>query len=128
MKKQSSCRVLRSNHYIHLEAAYSLQLDRASPAIRVSLSKRRYPFMVAANANRVSEHTAEHINERIQEQTRESVARYAHATPEQIDQRLDELDREWDTERMVEINFASVVVIGCALGGLVDRRWLLLPT
>jgi hypothetical protein len=37
------------------------------------------------------------------------------------------LDREWDIERTLEANAASVVLIGCALGAFVDRRFFALP-
>ncbi|MDQ3774682.1 MAG: hypothetical protein M3461_10105 [Pseudomonadota bacterium] len=44
------------------------------------------------------QHTAEHINQRIREQTEANIARYAAAGPEAIDRRLKELEREWDME------------------------------
>jgi len=83
--------------------------------------------MIPATANRVPQNTSAAINAQIREQTRANVARYANAGTAAIDRRLDELDAEWDIERMLEANAASVVLLGCALGATVDRRFLVLP-
>ena len=58
--------------------------------------------MVPETTIRVPQHTAEHINQRIRAQTEANIAGYAAAGPEAIDQRLKELDREWDIERTLE--------------------------
>jgi hypothetical protein len=83
--------------------------------------------MIPSTTMRVPEHTAEHLNEQIRRQTEEDVARYAAAGPEAIDRRLAELDHEWDIERTLEANAATLALIGVTLGATVDRRWLLLP-
>jgi hypothetical protein len=44
-----------------------------------------------------------------------------------ISPRLDQLNREWDIERAIEANAASLALAGLALGVLHDRRWLALP-
>jgi len=40
---------------------------------------------------------------------------------------LAELDREWDIERVLEANAASVSLIGSTLGFTIDRRFFALP-
>ena len=55
------------------------------------------------------------------------MARFAAAGPEAIDRRLAELDREWDIERALEANAASVALLGLGMGTFVDRRWYFLP-
>jgi hypothetical protein len=47
--------------------------------------------------------------------------------PEEIEGRLWELEREWDSERVFEANAAFLVVTGLLLGLTVRRRFLLLP-
>lgn len=84
--------------------------------------------MIPETTTRVTRNTAEHINERIRHETEENVARTAAAGLEAIDLRLEELDREWDIERILEANASSVVLLGLGLGAFVDRRWLILPT
>lgn len=76
--------------------------------------------------NRVSEHTAEHVNRRIHDDTEDSLTFFAYH-PEQIRRRLDELDREWDMERLLEANAATLSLAGLTLGLAHDRRWLALP-
>lgn len=83
--------------------------------------------MLPSTVDRVPRHTADHINQRIRERTRQMVARAAAGGPEKIKQRLAVLDREWDIERVLEANAASVVLIGSALGAGVDRRFFALP-
>jgi hypothetical protein len=55
------------------------------------------------------------------------VAAYEYADPEIIEERIEALRREWDIERVLEANAASVALIGVALGASVDRRWFALP-
>lgn len=83
--------------------------------------------MLPSTVDRVPRHTADHINQRIRERSRQMVARAAAGGPEKIKQRLAVLDREWDIERVLEANAATVVLIGSALGARVDRRFFALP-
>ena len=83
--------------------------------------------MISSTAMRVPEHTAGHVNARIRSRTEDQVARYAAAGPEAIERRLEELDQEWDIERTLEANAATVALIGLGLGAFVDRRFYLLP-
>lgn len=83
--------------------------------------------MFPANARRVPSHTADYVNEKIRRQTEANIERFAHASPEAIDRRLDELDREWDIERCVETLAPSLTLTGMTLGLAVNKRWFLLP-
>ena len=47
--------------------------------------------------------------------------------PAFIDERIRELQQEWDIERTLEANAAGVALAGLALGILVDRRFLAIP-
>jgi hypothetical protein len=84
--------------------------------------------MLPASTRRVPQHTADHVNEQIRRDTERRIARCAAAGHAAIDQRLAELDHEWDIERMLEANAATVSLLGLTLGATVDRRWFLLPT
>lgn len=81
---------------------------------------------VPETASRVPAHTAPHVNLRIQRSMEERLEYYARHR-EEIPLRLKELDREWDIERTLEANAASVSLAGLALGIVLDRKWLLLP-
>jgi hypothetical protein len=76
---------------------------------------------------RVPRSTSSIVNNRIQGRTLHDVSRFFGADPVFIDERIAELEREWDIERMLEANAASVALVGLALGIGVDRRFLLLP-
>ncbi|MEX2138242.1 MAG: hypothetical protein WD894_03220 [Pirellulales bacterium] len=83
--------------------------------------------MIPATTARVPAHTPPEYNQRIHRTTRANVARFAAQGREAIDRRLAELDHEWDIERVLETNASSLVVIGCALGAFVSRKFFLLP-
>lgn len=77
------------------------------------------------SANRVPQHTARAVNDRITHQSAANVARWA-ASPDGIRTRLAQLDREWDVERALETGSATLSLAGLALGSLVHRRLYLL--
>jgi len=83
--------------------------------------------MFASTTGRVPKHTPEPINEEIRHQIEANVACFAAGGPAAIDRRLEELDREWDIERTLEANAATVALIGLGLGAFVDRRLFILP-
>lgn len=75
--------------------------------------------------SRVPVHTANAVERRIHAQMDANVRRYA-ARPQEIEQRLHELDREWDIERAIEANASALAFAGIALSRVVDRRLLAL--
>lgn len=81
--------------------------------------------IVPPTAARVAKHTSSQVQERIRLYTVENIAR-AISSPEIIDTRLRELDREWDTERVLELNAALLTLTGVVLGKFVNRKWLYL--
>ena len=83
--------------------------------------------MIPATSRRVAEYTSDKVNEQIWEEMRERVASYRNKSPEAISAQLKELDQEWDTERVLEANAATVAFTGCVLSATVDRRWIALP-
>lgn len=80
-----------------------------------------------STAKRVAIHSPQNINREIFEDTCTRLRLYANASPQAIDERLRELDREWDIERTLEANAATAVLVGCALGITVDKRWFAFP-
>jgi hypothetical protein len=80
-----------------------------------------------ATEDRVPQHTSSIVNDRIQGKTLHDVSRYFGADPVFIDERIQELEREWDIERTLEANAATVALAGLVLGVAVDRRFLALP-
>jgi hypothetical protein len=83
-------------------------------------------MMVPNTVERVPLNTSEEINQRIARETNRRVNFYA-ANPIGIERRLRELDDEWDIERVLEANAASVAFAGTVLAATVHKRWLILP-
>jgi hypothetical protein len=79
------------------------------------------------SADRVRSSTALEVNREIDRRTTSNVRRYASSSEEVIQRRIEELDREWDIERVLEVNASTLALTGLLLGVTVNRRWLLLP-
>ena len=84
-------------------------------------------LLLPSTDERVPRATRASVNDRIQARTLHDVSRFIGADPVFIDERIGHLVREWDIERTLEANAASVSLIGLGLGLFVDRRFLLLP-
>jgi hypothetical protein len=87
----------------------------------MSTLKKKLP----GRTERVPAHTAPWVNRRISRNTARRIRYYAEH-PGEIDGRLTALEREWDIERTLEANAASLALLGIGLG-LRDRRFLALP-
>lgn len=77
-------------------------------------------------ADRVRRHTAAEVLCRIDDVTVASLTRCAES-PAATERRLAELDREWDTDRALETEAATMGLIGLALGASVRAQLLALP-
>lgn len=78
--------------------------------------------MLAETSTRVTDNSPQSANMRIMQEIAEKVQYFA-LQPEQIEDRLRELDREWDIERTLEMNAASACLAGVILGSTVSRKW-----
>jgi hypothetical protein len=79
------------------------------------------------DADRVRKSTAEEINARLDREAERRVGEYATRGPEEITRRIEELDREWDMERVLETNASALAFLGVALAASRGRKWLILP-
>jgi hypothetical protein len=82
--------------------------------------------MQARKSERVRRHTADAINQKLQRETEQRLHYYA-SHPDEIDSRLAALGAEWDVERTLEANAASIGLAGIVLGATVHPRWFFLP-
>lgn len=73
---------------------------------------------------RVRRHTSVRSNRRIDATIAETIYRYAGRTEGAIAARIDQLEREWDIERVLQAHAATLALAAAGLGGLVNRRWL----
>jgi hypothetical protein len=83
--------------------------------------------MLPETTKRVMAHTTDRINEDIRKCTAESISYYSSAAFSALDQRLRELDAEWNIERTLEANAATLAFLGVGLAALVSKKWLILP-
>ena len=67
------------------------------------------------------------LNAQVRARTDAEVARLEGADPAQAAEKLQRLDREWDIERTLQANAATLALAGTVLGARVDRRFLALP-
>lgn len=81
--------------------------------------------VVADTRSRVEASTPEEVNRQIRRDLQARVLYFAER-PEEINRRLDELDREWDIERLLQVNAGVLSLLGLTFGAL-RRRWYLLP-
>lgn len=77
--------------------------------------------------DRVREHTSDVLNAQIDHNTIESINYYSKQDNATIRKRIEELDSEWDVERVLETNAALIALSGVILGVTVNKKWLILP-
>ena len=84
--------------------------------------------MVLSHTDRVRANTAAQVNRRVDEQIERNIRHYSGQTKEEIYRRIQDLDQEWDIERVLETMVSSFSLTGIVLGATVDRKWFLVPT
>ena len=61
------------------------------------------------------------------DKTFEQVKDYSHKGKAKISERLEEIENEWDIERMIHLHVSGITITGALLGFLVNKRWFVLP-
>ena len=82
---------------------------------------------MSKECDRVRRHTADTVLSRIDDETRANLTRYAGAGRDHTDARLRALEREWDTDRVIEAEGAVTALAGLALTLLAHRRFAAIP-
>jgi hypothetical protein len=81
---------------------------------------------LALESDRVRRNTAADVNGRIDAATCRNIRQFAQEPRALIDRRIDDLQGEWDIERLLAANASTLALTGVVLGVTVNRRWLLL--
>lgn len=76
-----------------------------------------------ATDERVPANTAYEINLRIRRKMEQRLTQLTANDKDAITRRLLELEQEWDIERVLEANAATVVLASATLAVVEDRRW-----
>jgi hypothetical protein len=77
--------------------------------------------------DRVRAHTSPRLNWEIDAQTSQNLESYAGQGRNALSNRIQELEREWDIERVLEMNASALALTGLVLGVAHSRKWLLIP-
>jgi hypothetical protein len=80
-----------------------------------------------SSLDRVRSSTASHVNDEIDLQTDINIHRYKGKSKAEILERIQMLDKEWDIERVLEVNASTLALSGLILGLTKNRKWLFLP-
>ena len=76
--------------------------------------------------DRVRQHTSPASQKKIDAEIEKHIKFYSHKPRYLISQRLEELEKEWDIERILETNAATLGLTSVVLGLTVNRKWLFL--
>lgn len=79
--------------------------------------------MFPATTEKTELNTSAAAMQRFDQEFRENIASFLSADREAVEQRLGELDREWNVERVIEIEAPTMILLGLALGSLSNRKW-----
>lgn len=74
--------------------------------------------------DRIRNSTSDQNNQRIDAAMQQRLADYEGRPAAELEQRIAELDAEWDIERVLTLNASTLTLIGLVLGVKKDRRWL----
>ena len=81
----------------------------------------------ATQHDRVRESSGEAINREADRQILRDLEAHGYQSAAKIEQRIEELKKEWDIERALEVNASTLAFTGVILGFAVNRKWLILP-
>lgn len=83
-------------------------------------------MILPATTERVEKHTNDQINAKIERQTEQNIAYWRERNRPEIEKRIRELDREWDTERVLEANASTLIAASTLLGFSLSKKWFIL--
>jgi len=73
------------------------------------------------SSDRVRRSTPSHLNEKIDREIARNVETYGNTSQREIQQRIHDLDREWDVERVLEVNASTLALTGLVLSLTVNK-------
>ena len=82
--------------------------------------------MLPPTTQRVFLNTSPNVNAKIRNQTIETLDSYKHSSEKVLTDKIIKLNSEWDTERFLEANAASIVMVSTILGLKLSKYWFIL--
>jgi hypothetical protein len=83
--------------------------------------------VIAMRQDRVREHSPAKFNQRIDRATQRRVLRAGGESKAALSRRIEELEAEWDMERVLQTNASILALSGLLLGLFVNRKFLVIP-
>jgi hypothetical protein len=80
-----------------------------------------------SNKERIRAVTDPAVNRSIDRAIEENIRKYTYQGSKEISQRIEELEKEWDVERVLQIGAASAALLGIGFS-FNNRKWFILPT
>lgn len=71
--------------------------------------------------------TADKQNSAIDETILQNIKEFAGKSPKQISERIKALDKEWDIERMLDLNMSVLALCGITMSMLFNKYGIILP-
>jgi hypothetical protein len=81
---------------------------------------------IQLNHDRVREHTSLGVKQEIDQQTQNNIRQYSAQGPAAISARINQLNKEWDVERSLELATSINTLLGLTLGLTVNKKWHIL--
>ncbi len=85
-------------------------------------------YFFPPTTKRVACNTQPDINDKIRQHTLQNLDKYKGSIEEVISEKIENLNAEWDTERVLEADAALMIMITAFLGFRHNRGWLLFTT
>lgn len=77
--------------------------------------------------DRARTNTCDEVNYEIDQKTRENILWFSREDPDLIAARIAELDKEWDTERVLILNASAISLASMVFGITKNRLWFVMP-
>jgi hypothetical protein len=77
--------------------------------------------------DRVRANTSGAVNWKIDTKIADTVKAYSRESRNAISQRIQELESEWDIERVLEMKASALAFTGLVLGVTHNKKWLMIP-
>ena len=82
--------------------------------------------MFELKQDRVRNHTADKVNQKIDQCTQKNIQRFSNESRDVVQNRIKKLNEELDIEQALQFTSAVNALVGIGLGLTVNRKWLLL--
>ncbi|MCY6370922.1 DUF2892 domain-containing protein [Clostridium ganghwense] len=88
--------------------------------------RREIKKILPKSTERVQKHTSSKVNKQIYKDTLLSIGKHLDKSNEELSARIDELENEWDVDRVLETKASGLILTSLILGATVNKKWYVL--